>query len=186
MRKLTTEEFIEKAKLVHGDKYDYSKVEYVRNNVDAIITCPIHGKFKVYAESHLRSKCGCQKCGNGRHTFSATQLYNFIKGSFPDSIREKSIGRLRLDIFIPSLSVAIEYQGLQHFKPINFYGGDNSFKLQQERDKRKYNSCKELGIKLFYFTDDKKCDDLFLNEKVYKDREQLLHEIKRLAKIANL
>ena len=44
-KKLTTQEFIEKAKLVHGDKYDYSKVDYVNSQTKVCIICPIHGEF---------------------------------------------------------------------------------------------------------------------------------------------
>ena len=40
---LTTEQFIEKARKIHGDKYDYSKVNYVNNRVKIIIICPKHG-----------------------------------------------------------------------------------------------------------------------------------------------
>jgi len=43
---MTTEEFISKAKKVHGDKYDYSLVEYVNNKTRVTIICPIHGEFK--------------------------------------------------------------------------------------------------------------------------------------------
>ena len=62
----TKEEFIKKAKKVHGDKYDYSKVEYVNNHTKVCITCPIHGEFSMYPENHINSKQGCPKCGNLR------------------------------------------------------------------------------------------------------------------------
>lgn len=44
-KKLTTKEFIEKAKKVHGDKYDYSKVNYERSTIKVCIICPKHGEF---------------------------------------------------------------------------------------------------------------------------------------------
>ncbi len=62
-RKLTKEEFIEKARAIHGDKYDYSKVEYVDRSTDVCITCPIHGDFWQKPRSHISNKCGCQECG---------------------------------------------------------------------------------------------------------------------------
>ena len=61
MAKLTTEEFIAKAKAVHGDKYDYSKVEYVNNKTKVIITCPLHGKFSQAPFNHLHGN-ECPKC----------------------------------------------------------------------------------------------------------------------------
>lgn len=60
---MTTEEFIQKAKAVHRDKYDYSKVEYVRAHVKVCIVCPTHGEFWQDAASHIRG-CGCPKCAD--------------------------------------------------------------------------------------------------------------------------
>jgi actin-like ATPase involved in cell morphogenesis len=56
-----TDKFIEKARLVHGDKYDYSKVEYINNSTNIIIICKIHGKFKQQPNNHLMGK-NCKKC----------------------------------------------------------------------------------------------------------------------------
>lgn len=42
---MTTEQFIKEAKKIHGDKYDYSKVEYNGNKTKVCIVCPIHGEF---------------------------------------------------------------------------------------------------------------------------------------------
>ena len=61
MRKLTTEEFIKKAKQVHGDKYDYSKVEYINNLTKVKIICSEHGEFEQTPGNHLSGK-GCPKC----------------------------------------------------------------------------------------------------------------------------
>ena len=63
MRKLTTEEFIEKAKLKHGDKYDYSKVKYTNNKIKVKIICPIHGEFEQTPNCHLDNQ-GCPICGD--------------------------------------------------------------------------------------------------------------------------
>jgi len=62
-KKLTTEEFIIKAKLVHGDKYDYSLVEYIGTHKKIYIICPIHGEFWQEPSSHLSGN-GCRKCYN--------------------------------------------------------------------------------------------------------------------------
>ena len=57
-KKSTTKEFIEKAKQVHGDKYDYSKVEYVRSSEKVCIICPEHGEFWQTPNAHLQGQ-GC-------------------------------------------------------------------------------------------------------------------------------
>ena len=53
--------FIEKAKQKHGDKYDYSKVEYINNKTKVCIICPEHGEFWQLPSNHLAGK-GCAKC----------------------------------------------------------------------------------------------------------------------------
>lgn len=63
MRKLTTEEFIAKARLVHGDKYDYSKAEYTLSNKPVTIICTTHGEFSQIANDHLQG-AGCRKCAS--------------------------------------------------------------------------------------------------------------------------
>lgn len=59
--KLTVEDFIKRAKEVHGDKYDYSKVIYTRIDNKVIIICREHGEFTQVARYHTRGR-GCDKC----------------------------------------------------------------------------------------------------------------------------
>jgi hypothetical protein len=62
-RRLTTEEFIELAKLVHGDKYDYSKVVYTTFQDKVEIICPEHGAFWQSAVNHVKgNQSGCPGC----------------------------------------------------------------------------------------------------------------------------
>lgn len=58
----TTETFIEKAKYLYGDKYDYSKVNYIDSLTDVVIICPEHGEFKKRPDGFLQGH-GCPKCG---------------------------------------------------------------------------------------------------------------------------
>lgn len=67
---MSSEEFVIKAKQVHGDKYDYSKVKYVNIKTKVCIICPKHGEFWQSPENHLSGK-GCQNC-NG-----LTKQYKF-------------------------------------------------------------------------------------------------------------
>jgi len=63
-KKLTNDEFIEKAQQIHENKYDYSNVVYINNMKKVEIICknPKHGSFLQAANNHLRG-CGCPKCG---------------------------------------------------------------------------------------------------------------------------
>jgi hypothetical protein len=62
--KLTTQSFIEKAKLIHKNIYDYSKVEYINTDTPVIISCNKHGDFKQIPDFHVNRKSGCPKCSN--------------------------------------------------------------------------------------------------------------------------
>ena len=57
------DKFIEEAKKVHGDKYDYSKVEYINARTKVCIICKKHGEFWQTPEKHINRKQGCNKCG---------------------------------------------------------------------------------------------------------------------------
>lgn len=61
MKKLTQQEAIEKAKFIHGNKYDYSKFEYKGGHIKAIIICPVHGEFQQTPAEHFQGK-GCKRC----------------------------------------------------------------------------------------------------------------------------
>lgn len=60
-KRYTTEEFIDKAKAIHGNKYDYSRVAYVDSVTPVSIVCPDHGEFKQRPAGHLSGK-GCPGC----------------------------------------------------------------------------------------------------------------------------
>lgn len=63
-QRFTTDQFIENARAIHGDKYDYSKVEYVRCDTDVTIICPIHGDFVQKPYDHVNRCSQCLKCSN--------------------------------------------------------------------------------------------------------------------------
>lgn len=70
--KITTEEWIERARKVHGDKYDYSKAEYVNQNEKLCIICPEHGEFWQTPTAHIFLKEGCPKC-SGHYTMTTEE-----------------------------------------------------------------------------------------------------------------
>lgn len=79
--KLSTEIFIKRSMEIHGDLYDYSKVEYKNSQTKVIIICKIHGSFKQIAASHL-NKSGCPKCGDIKSAKSCRSTINdFIEKS---------------------------------------------------------------------------------------------------------
>lgn len=187
-----TDDFIKKSKIVHNNKYDYSKVDYKNAFTKVEIICPIHGVFKQTPHKHINGQ-GCKEC-NKAYRVLETKLYNFIVENLSNTTvihsyyNKNILGRQELDIYIPDYKIAIEYQGEQHFKPVDFGGyGDNIAKTLYEknieRDKRKQEICKKNNIKLLYFSNTK--DDIFLGEKIYHDYNDIINKINQVIKKEN-
>lgn len=80
MKKLTTEEFIERCKKIHKGKYSYDLVEYKGSHNKVILICKKHGKFKITAYNHLNLKQGCFKCGMHKtHSSNRISVIDFLK-----------------------------------------------------------------------------------------------------------
>lgn len=77
MKKLTTKEFIDKAIKIHGERYNYDKVKYIKSISKVIITCAFHGDFEQSPNAHL-SNGGCQKCA-GYNKTTEDYIKDFIK-----------------------------------------------------------------------------------------------------------
>lgn len=111
--KPTIEEFIKRAKKVHGNKYNYSLVEYKNSHSHVSIICEKHGVFRQSPTNHISNRRGCPKCT----TISKghLEIINFIKNVCNNSIlinSRKIIKPYELDIYIPEHKLAIEYHGL--------------------------------------------------------------------------
>ena len=79
MKKLTTHQFIEKARKIHYNKYGYSNVNYINCSTKISITCPIHGDFLQIPDNHLSRRSGCRSCRNEAvHNRCNKGLHQFI------------------------------------------------------------------------------------------------------------
>ena len=81
-KKLTTEEFISKAKNKHGDRYDYSKVNYKNNKTKVEVICRLHGSFWQKPDNHLDGK-GCPSCG-GNKKLTTESFIERVKSKYGD------------------------------------------------------------------------------------------------------
>ena len=78
-------------------------------------------------------------------------LFHAVREKYPDTLyqyRPEWLGRQSLDLYIPSLRTAIEYQGIQHYLPIDFFGGEEALVQRQELDLQKRKLCEENGVRL--------------------------------------
>lgn len=82
---------------------------------------------------------------------SEYRVFTLAHDLYPDTVYQYHanwLGAQSLDVFIPSLSIGIEYQGIQHYKAIEYFGGKQGFERVKERDSRKRKLCLENGVTL--------------------------------------
>lgn len=232
---LSQEDWINRAKQVHGNKYDYSKVVYKKAKEKVCIICSKHGEFWQTPDAHTNAKKGCPKCSREQSTLvlleysqnrnkqckesfqeKANKIHNYEyeyleeyktamekikvrhklcnhefyitphnhiinREGCPICSRSKGeqqiikilnanninyiyqyeinidtainpSGKAHIDFYLPDKKIAIEYNGIQHYQPIHFFGGQVKFNQQQQRDNYVRNYCKENSIKLVEIT----------------------------------
>ena len=143
--KFDTLEFIEKAKQIHKDKYDYSKVLYINNRIPIIIICKIHGEFTQKPDVHTNQKCGCPSCINKTEFLFLKKIQEF----YPTLKKQykvkwcKNKNYLPFDFVIEELKIIIEIDGPQHFVQVANW---TSSEIQKETDKYKINCANENGF----------------------------------------
>jgi len=147
---ITTEGFIERAKLKHGDRYDYSKTKYINSMSKVIITCREHGDFLQKAESHTRGR-GCPNCKKSVGENKIELFFNknnvlFEKQKMFEDC--KNILSLPFDFYLPNYNICIEYDGIQHYQPVKHFGGIENFNLRKKLDEIKNEYCKNNNIRL--------------------------------------
>jgi very-short-patch-repair endonuclease len=147
---VTTNEFIEKCKNVHGDRYDYSLVDYSRRTTKVSVICPNHGEFKQRPANHLSGQ-GCPICKEskgekGIRRYLIANGIKYIQQHAFDGCHD--VRKLQFDFYLPDYNLCIEYDGIQHFKPINSFGGISGYEDCKRRDNIKNEFCIKNGINL--------------------------------------
>jgi very-short-patch-repair endonuclease len=149
-RRKSLDIFINQSNLIHGNKYDYSLVEYKNANSKIKIICPNHGIFNQKPKEHL-NKCGCPTCNSskGEITIKKWLDENNIKYIPQHRFNDcRSILPLPFDFYLPEKNICIEYDGNQHHKVNYFFGGENGLKETKKKDKIKDNYCIDNNILL--------------------------------------
>lgn len=150
----TIEDFILKSSKVHKGFYTYSKAKYHNTYSDVVITCPKHGDFTQRANDHVKGH-GCHQC-SGRKSVAEVmwQKYlddkgiEYIENTRPEwLILEGSKGRHELDLYIPSLNLAIEING-NMWHSTSSIGCNNAKSISYHFEK--YLACKANGITLIH------------------------------------
>ena len=157
----STEQFIEEARKVHGDKYDYSKANYSSNTNKVCIICPTHGEFWQRANTHLSGK-GCPSCGQILSK-NENEIFSLLKEKCDFEIIKNNRNILKgkeIDIFIPEKNIGIEFNGLRWHSEL--FGRDKWYHLNKTKE------CNGQGIKLLQiFEDEYICHKEIVLNKIY-------------------
>lgn len=152
--RLTTSEFIMRARRKHGDRFDYSRVEYVDTHTPVEIICPKGHITQQKPCDHLHGS-GCPICRESKgeaiiSSYLDEHGYSYIR-EYKIKPQQRLFGRryFRVDFYLPDKNVMIEYHGEQHFKPVKLWDfSENKLQEQQDRDIRLREYCKQNKIKL--------------------------------------
>lgn len=143
---LTTKEFIEKAQKIHGNVYDYSKVDYKNTLEEVEILCTEHGSFVQRARDHIQG-CGCPRCSNIGPSKAEQEIVSIFESMTEiESSNRKIIAPKEIDIFFPEHKFGIEYNGL--------YWHSEEHRTDKRYHLNKTEQCKQAGIKLFHIFSD--------------------------------
>lgn len=168
------------------DKY-VEDVTKINKNIDVIGTyvnvrtpilhrCRIDGCEWMAKPNNILSGKGCPKC-NQSH--GESQIENYLNNHKIDFISQhsfsgcKNIKPLPFDFYLADYNLCIEYDGIQHFEPIEIFGGENAFNKQQYNDSIKTNYCLSNNIillRIAYNQDvETELDNFFNNTKLIKE-----------------
>lgn len=193
-RRKLTDDFITECNDTHNYKYLYDKVDYTNTNSKVVIICPTHGDFEQIADKH-KSGSGCPKCARGISKSSREKqielLLDEVGVYYESNIRPSWLDGKELDVFIPSLNLAIEFNGsVYHHSSINTGSSfiDKTMKGNNYHHS-KYLYCKNKNVDLihiFEFEDFESWLDTIRN--VVTNRENYcinFHNIRRVVKVNN-
>lgn len=186
------EQFIKDSMDIFGNRYLYNKVDYKTNKTPVIITCKKHGDFKKRPQSHLYGS-GCPRCTESSGERILSMLLDKYKINY---IREYKIKdyRYRFDFYIPDTNIYIEFNGIQHYHPVDAFGGKAALIKTKRNDQIKKRLVKDNGgilITISYRHFNKLRNGTYLTQRlkgVYKYWyliENKLHVFKDLSDVKN-
>jgi len=148
-KKFDNDYFLEKARLKHNDLYDYPE-KYINSITKIKIICKKHGAFYQKPNDHLQGH-GCPICKNSKgeqnvRKFLLEKNINFKQQKKFKDCKDKK--ELPFDFYLPDYNLCVEYDGIQHFKEKDFFGGKKGLKKIQKHDKIKNQHCYKNNIGL--------------------------------------
>lgn len=149
--KWNTDLLISEFKKVHNDKFNYSLVEFENIDKKVKIVCKEHGEFYQNIHKHLNGQ-GCRLCESNSKGEDYVKMW-LDKMNIKYNRQQTFIGcryknPLFFDFYLPNYNICIEFDGEQHYKPIERFGGISEFRNTKIRDDVKNKWCLENNIDL--------------------------------------
>lgn len=143
------EAFIQDSIKIHGEKYDYSQVDYQGGKKMVKLICPKHGEFLQTPNNHQRGN-GCPNCNSSK---GEEQIKRFLESNHIPFIQQhtfpglKDRRLLKCDFYLPNQNMVVEFHGRQHYEAVNSFGGAKALIENQRRDQLKKDFLSANNIK---------------------------------------
>jgi len=150
-KKLNLDIFLSTSNKVHNFKYNYKLVKFINVKTKVKIKCPIHNIIFEQTPNHHMKGVGCPICNESQGEKEIRILFerNNIKFKRNKKFKDCKYKKLlSFDFYLVNYNICIEYNGKQHYHPIDFFGGELLFLEQQQRDQIKRVYCENNNIKL--------------------------------------
>ena len=171
----TQEEAVNKMKSLKPN-CDFSKFKYIRSDVKGLVICENKHEWMISLDNFIQNK-GCPKCNLSGHSKPEKEIVNFIKSFYNGKLiennrniilNEYSNNYLELDIYLPDINLAIEFNGRYWHSDEMIKENKNWFNSADEYHQYKTRKCKEKDIELIH-----------IDEKDYiKNKNEILNNIK--------
>jgi Zn finger protein HypA/HybF involved in hydrogenase expression len=145
---LTTpwEEVLKSFRETHKDEYEYTPETYTLLETPMEMFCKKHGRFEQTPKNH-RNGSGCPICKSSRGEKEIEFLLRDLNVEYEHQKKFPELSvYYRFDFYIPSINTIIEYNGRQHYEPVEHFGGLKNLKKTQRRDEIKKRYCLDNGI----------------------------------------
>lgn len=160
-----TSTFIEDAIKIHGNRYDYSKTNYTNAYSKIEIICKKHGSFFQLPATHLTGS-GCPVCRMSHGEINIIKFFEKYGISYEsqkafNGLKDKN--NLLFDFYVPSKKLLIEFNGRQHYEPVDHFGGIEAFNTLKKHDNMKELFAKENGFELLVIKYTDELDEVLAN-----------------------
>lgn len=145
-KRRTTEEFYQEVRDLVGDEYTfYGDLKRLDSKMPVTHNKCGHN-YEVSPTSFITNSARCPNCYHSKGEEAVANVLQRISTEYIREYKFDELGQKRFDFYLPELNAVIEYDGEQHFEPVELWGGEENLKKVQESDKIKDEFCASESI----------------------------------------